>query len=238
MKNFPDPLEYENNDSESSMQNNEDGHFTFRNYDKSDFEGSDESVVDDQSEISKQQDEEIMNADEQEKEKEKESNDENKSGPHVGKYLVVQKGKACCDKGAKFPNFKVNSHKKHYWNDESGEADYLAVTEDDLTFNPPVMPFGTCSIKNGNPCAFAPSGKWTKTYNKIKIMGKKPLTEMSELMCAVGGKIIVMTHGQQSEAGKSNVNNADPKEQQIYNPVLDYEEFTEEINLSDEPHAW
>ena len=26
-------------------------------------------------------------------------------------------------------------------------------------------------MKNGNPCAFAPSGKWTKTYDKVKVMG-------------------------------------------------------------------
>lgn len=159
---------------------------------------------------------------------------DNSSNEHDGKYFVIQKGKACCDKGAKFPQFKVTSHQKHYWNDEKGEADYLAVTEDDLTFNPAAMPFGTCSIKNGNPCAFAPSGKWTKTYEKVKVMGKSCVTEISELICATGGKITVLKHGQQSEAGKSNVNNANAQEQSVYNPVVDFEEFKEEINQSDQ----
>lgn len=159
---------------------------------------------------------------------------DNSSNEHDGKYFVIQKGKACCDKGAKFPQFKVTSHQKHYWNDEKGEADYLAVTEDDLTFNPAAMPFGTCSVKNGNPCAFAPAGKWTKTYEKVKVMGKSCVTEISELMCATGGKITVLKHGQQSEAGKSNVNNADAQEQQVYNPIMDFEEFKEEINQSDQ----
>ena len=162
-------------------------------------------------------------------EKDDENKSESNSSEHDGKYFVVQKGMAKCDKGAKFPNFKVTSHQKHYWNDEKDEADYLAVTEDDLTFNPAVMPFGTCSVKNGNPCAYAPSGKWTKTYDKVKVMGKSAVTEISELMCATGGKITIMKHGQQSEAGKSNVNNANPQEQQAYNPIVDFEEFQEEI---------
>lgn len=61
-------------------------------------------------------------------------------------------------------------------------------------------------------------------------MGHSCLTEIYELMCAVGGKITIMKDGQQSEAGKSNVKKADSKEQQIYNPVVDYEEFQEDVN--------
>jgi len=179
-------------------------------------------------------DENSETTDKKEEQKEDEKQYESNSSDHNGKYFVVQKGLACCDKGAKFPQFKVTSQQKHYWNDEQGKADYLAVTEDDLTFNPAAMPFGTCSVKNGNPCAFAPSGKWTKTYDKVKILEKKCVTELSELLCAVGGKITVMKHGQQSEAGKSNVNNADSAEQQAYNPMMDFEEFKEEINQSDQ----
>lgn len=171
---------------------------------------------------------------ENEEEEEDKKQNESKSSEHDGKFFVVQKGMACCDKGAKFPQLKVTSHKKHYWNDEKGQADYLAVTEDDLNFNPTAMPFGTCSVKNGNPCAFAPSGKWTKTYDKVKILDKKCVTELSELLCAVGGKITIMKHGQQAEAGKSNVNNANSTEQQTYNPMMDFEEFKEEINQSDQ----
>ncbi|WP_333852020.1 DUF4280 domain-containing protein [Epilithonimonas sp.] len=171
---------------------------------------------------------------ENEEKKEDEKQSESNSSEHDGKYFVVQKGMACCDKGAKFPQLKVTSHKKHYWNDQEGQSDYLAVTEDDLMFNPAAMPFGTCSIKNGNPCAFSPSGKWTKTYDKVKILDKKCVTELSELLCSVGGKITIMKHGQQAEAGKSNVNNANSAEQQTYNPMMDFEEFKEEINQSDQ----
>ena len=43
---------------------------------------------------------------------------------HNGKHFVIQKGKAVCDKGTSFPNFKVTSHQKHYWNDADGKDDY------------------------------------------------------------------------------------------------------------------
>jgi len=62
---------------------------------------------------------------------------ESSSGEHDGKYFVVQKGTCQCNQGFKFPKFKVASHQKHYWNDAEGQADYLAVTEDDLTLDPP-----------------------------------------------------------------------------------------------------
>lgn len=207
-----------------TLENDEEFAYTSGFEDESIDEGQDTMEQNPQPE----EDEESTEKNEEEKEEEKQS--ESTSSEHDGKYFVVQKGMACCDKGAKFPNFKVTSHQKHFWNDEKGEADYLAVTEDDLTFNPPAMPFGTCSVKNGNPCAYAPAGKWTKTYDNVKVMGKSAVTEISELMCATGGKITVMKHGQQSEAGKSNVNNANSQEQQTYNPIMDFGEFQEEMN--------
>ncbi|NRS94068.1 hypothetical protein HNQ03_003168 [Chryseobacterium sp. 16F] len=61
-------------------------------------------------------------------------------------------------------------------------------------------------------------------------MGYSCLTEIAELQCAIGGKITIMKHGQQSEAGKSNVKNADARKQHIYNPIMDFEDFQEEIS--------
>ena len=163
---------------------------------------------------------------------EKETKSENSE--HEGKHFVIQKGMCQCDKGFKFPKFKVTSHQKHYWNNADGQADYLAVTEDDLTFDPPAMPFGNCKLRPTSggylPCVYAPSGKWQKTYEKVKVLDKKCLTEISELMCSTGGKITILKHGQQSEIGKTNVNNANIQEQQVYNPVVDFDEFKEEIN--------
>jgi len=244
MPNNSDPFNSKENYSAFPSEENDDYSLSADHYHESDFEEENISHVEAEdkstsAEKSAEKEEEKTEdkKEEQKAEKKEDKKKEDSNSEHDGKYLVVQKGMACCDKGAKFPNFKVTSHQKHYWNDENGEADFLAVTEDDLTFNPPAMPFGTCSVKNGNPCAFAPSGKWTKTYDKLKIMGKKPLTELSELMCAVGGKITVMKHGQQSQAGKGSVKKADPKEQRTYNPIMDFEEFQEEIN-GKEGEAW
>lgn len=175
--------------------------------------------------------------DQEENEEENQSDEkETKSedSEHEGKHFVIQKGMCQCDKGFKFPKFKVTSHQKHYWNNADGQADYLAVTEDDLTFDPPAMPFGNCKLRPTSggylPCVYAPSGKWQKTYEKVKVLDKKCLTEISELMCSTGGKITILKHGQQSEIGKTNVNNANIQEQQVYNPVVDFDELKEEIN--------
>ncbi|TZF95332.1 DUF4280 domain-containing protein [Chryseobacterium panacisoli] len=149
----------------------------------------------------------------------------------------MQKGTVQCNQGFKFPKFKVTSHQKHYWNDEEGNADYLAVTEDDLQLDPAAQPFGQCKLKPSSggylPCAYAPAGKWQKTYEKVKVMGKSCLTEISELMCSTGGKITILKHGQQSETSKSQVGKANTQEQQVYNPVVDFDEFKEDTKGTD-----
>ncbi|WP_261511316.1 DUF4280 domain-containing protein [Chryseobacterium paludis] len=167
--------------------------------------------------------------------------DEKKESSHESKYFIVQKGLVQCNQGFKFPKFKVTSHQKHYWNDSEGKADYLAVTEDDLQFDPSVQPFGQCKLKPTSggylPCTYIPSGKWQKTYEKVKIMGKSCLTEISELTCCTGGKISIFKHGQQSEVTNIQIGNAQCLEQQIYNPVVNFDEFKEEME-ENEADAW
>jgi len=175
------------------------------------------------------------------KEENKEENNqqsEDSSSPHDNKYFIVQKGTVQCNQGFTFPKFKVTSHQKHYWNDADGNADYLAVTEDDVQLDPTAQPFGQCKLRPTSggylPCVYAPAGKWQKTYEKVKVMDKNCLTEISELMCSTGGKITILKHGQQSETSKSQVNNANTQEQQVYNPIVDFEAFKENIN--DQPY--
>ncbi|WP_181446071.1 DUF4280 and LysM peptidoglycan-binding domain-containing protein [Chryseobacterium candidae] len=192
--------------------------------------GSDEG---DSTEETPQNEEQSSGKTEQQSDKE-----DSGSSPHEGKYFIVQKGTVQCNQGFKFPKFKVTSHQKHYWNDEEGNADYLAVTEDDLQLDPAAQPFGQCKLKPSSggylPCAYAPAGKWQKTYEKVKVMGKSCLTEISELMCSTGGKITILKHGQQSEIGKSQVAKANTQEQQVYNPVVDFDEFKEGTKDTDE----
>jgi hypothetical protein len=177
----------------------------------------------------------------EEKQEKKDKGGESSSGSHDGKYFVIQKGTVQCNQGFKFPKFKVTSHQKHYWNNKEGEADYLAVTEDDVQLDPPAQPFGQCKLKPTSggylPCAYAAAGKWQKPYEKVKVMGKSCLTEISELMCTTGGKITILKHGQQSEAGKSNVASAKSQEQQVYNPVINFDEFKAETE-ENEAEAW
>ncbi|EKB60482.1 DUF4280 domain-containing protein [Bergeyella zoohelcum] len=162
----------------------------------------------------------------------------NSNSEHDGKYFVIQRGKAQCNQGVSFPTFKVSSHQKHYWNDAEGQADYLAVTEDDVQFTPSVQPFGAqCKLQPTSggylPCSYAPAGKWTSCYEKVKVLGKSCVTEASELQCAIGGKITVKSHGQQSEITKAHVRKANAQEHRIYNPFFDFEAFQNQIEKKD-----
>lgn len=155
---------------------------------------------------------------------------QNKTSEHEGKLFIAQKGKAICDKGTSFPQFKVTSHDKLYINDGEGQNDYLAVTEDDLSFNPIAMPFGNCSLQNGKPCTYAPAGKWKKFYKDTKVMGHCLLTEISELQCAVGGKIKILNHGQRSGITKTDVKKTESKTHQSVNPFVNMQHFKETVD--------
>ncbi len=135
---------------------------------------------------------------------------DSKSNEHDGKYYVVKKGTAKCDKGSSFPHFNVISHHTHFINGK--EDDYLAVTDADVQFNPIAAPFGSCKLKHGTPCTFVPAGKWQKPYPNKTVMGNHCLTELSELQCAVGGKITVKDHGQAPLADKKREDKTNKKE--------------------------
>jgi len=156
-----------------------------------------------------------------------------KHSGHTGKHFVIQKGKAICNKGTHFPNFKVTSHQKHYWNHSDEKVDYLAVTEDDVQFTLINTPFGNCSMKNGQPCSFSPVGKWIKAYEKVKVMGKSCITEASELQCSIGGMIKVLKHGQTVEIGRQNLKNVNPLKISIMNPLINIKEILNEIEEED-----
>ncbi len=167
------------------------------------------------------------NEDQQEKKNESE---EKAAGEHDGKLFVIQKGKAICDKGTKFPQFKVISHKKLYVNDEGSSDDYLAVTQNDVCFNPSVVPFGNCSLQNGKPCTFSSAGQWQKFYQDVKVMDNALITEISELQCTIGGKIKVLDHGQREELTKQNFRNADRNFHSYINPLVDLRSFIDDID--------
>ena len=65
--------------------------------------------------------------------------------------------------------------------------------------------------------------------DKVKVMEKSCLTEISELQCSIGGKIKVMNHGQTAEVSKQNLKNADPFILSQINPFFNFGEFLDEI---------
>jgi len=209
-------------------------------------EEAEESITEEKEPTGKEEKSKDEKGQEDEKKKEEREQEETEpqaqegaSSPHKGKHFIVQKGKAQCNQGNQFPQFKVSSHQKHYLNDGKAKADNLAVTESDLQFTPPGPSFGQCKLKPSSggylPCAFAPTGKWLKPYKKVKVMDHACITEISELLCAVGGKITVKEHGQTNKMTPSNVRKANPALHAVMNPMVDIEEVQEEM---DNPHFY
>ncbi|MFV0305864.1 MAG: DUF4280 domain-containing protein, partial [Moheibacter sp.] len=158
---------------------------------------------------------------------------------HDKKYVVIQKGQAQCSQGTDFPQFKVQSHQLQHANGDT--QDHLIVTEEDVLFNPPTTSFAKskCTYltsQNGGsptPCAYAPGGKWKKTYEKMKVMDKQVVTEISELDCPIVppqvGKITIFKHGQTQEATAAHFNNVTEEELLMISPLAEKPEEGKEI---------
>ena len=165
----------------------------------------------------------------EEQNSEEEQQTEQSSGQateHDKKYVVIQKGLCVCDQSIP-PNqvpvqFKVDSHKLQHANGDTSE--HLIVTEEDVFFQKSSQPFGPqCKLQPNsssyNPCSYTPAGKWQKTYEKIKVMDKKILTELSELQCSFGGKITVFRHGQTQEVTTAHFENVEKEELWAISPL-------------------
>lgn len=70
----------------------------------------------------------------------------------------------------------------------------LQATEEDKKPNVNIMPFGSCSVKNGNACVPAPT-VWQDT-SVFEIDGKKELLDSSTCQCSTGGKISIVKASQ------------------------------------------
>lgn len=171
----------------------------------------------------KREEEKEIKAYEEDKEKEKQK--EAEKGEHDNKYFVVHGAKCSCDQSEvpkKLADLQVTSHSKVVYNDEQGK---YAATEDDKTFLPPAVTFGNCKLKpNGSggylPCSVVPAPKWDKPYDQTKILGKKVLTEISQLKCTVGGKIAIEKHGQTDSVLTQHAENTNALELAMANLAL------------------
>ncbi len=144
------------------------------------------------------------------------------SGRYGGTEFAVQRGTAICDTGTKFPNFKVTENDNLYANSLQGIADFLVVTEDDLMFDPPAVPFGMCLLNNQN-CLYGPSGKWEDTYSGLQSGGKKLVSDISYLMCVKGGKITVRETGQMNSVTICDQKDADEHFQNQLGGLVTYD---------------
>lgn len=162
---------------------------------------------------------------EKKKEEEEKKQEELSKGEHDGKYFVVHGAKCVCDKAVnprQTADLQVTSHKSIVLNDQSKK--YLA-TEEDKTFLPPAATFGQCKLQPTTggylPCSLSPAPKWTKTYESTQVLGKKTLTEISELQCMIGGKITINKHGQTDSVSNAHADNTDPLELAAVNPAIE-----------------
>lgn len=163
------------------------------------------------------------------KESQKQKEEEAKRTEHEDKFYVVDGAKCLCDKGVTPATLKVNSHSKTILNSSKNDEKHTATVED-LQFKEGNSCFGSCKVKNNNPCAFVPAGKWMKPYEKLKIMDKEALIEISYLMCSVGGKITIQHHGQSVRLGSNNVQKADAQLLNQVMPGINFEEFQAEFD--------
>ena len=173
--------------------------------------------------VEEKQDEEKEVAAHEESEKEQKQIQAEKS-EHDKKYFVVHGAQCSCDQSEvpkKLAKLQVTTHAKVVFNDEDGK---YAATEEDKTFDPMASTFGNCKLKPSGssylPCVIAPAPKWDKPYDKTKILGKKVLTEISELKCLTGGKIAVEKHGQTDAVLTQHAENTNALELAMANPAL------------------
>lgn len=97
---------------------------------------------------------------------------------------LVCSGALChCDKGTVPSPLQVSSNQSIWLQDK------LVATNLDKTF----VPFGTCALKNNQPCVPALL-LWQDLFELVEVLtpGCHPLLEKSTIMCALGGKVSIV----------------------------------------------
>ena len=98
---------------------------------------------------------------------------------------LVCNGALCrCDKGTAPSPLQVSSNQSVWLQDK------LVATSLDKLF----VPFGTCALKNNQPCVPALL-RWQDVFELVEVLvpGCHPLLEKSTIACTVGGKVSVVS---------------------------------------------
>lgn len=102
----------------------------------------------------------------------------------VGQELVCNGAICRCDKGTLPSALQVVSPHNSYLQGK------LVATTLDKTF----LPFGTCALRYNTPCTPALL-VWQDAFELVEVnqSGRHPLLEKSTIMCAIGGKVSVLS---------------------------------------------
>jgi len=100
-----------------------------------------------------------------------------------GQELVCQGAICRCDKGTVPSPLQVSSNQSVRL-----QGKFVATNLDKL-----FVPFGTCALKNNQPCVPALL-LWQDVFELVKVLrpGCHPLLEKSTIQCAVGGKVSIV----------------------------------------------
>jgi hypothetical protein len=101
----------------------------------------------------------------------------------VGQELVCQGAVCRCDKGTAPSALQITSPHNSYLQGK------LVATTQDKTF----APFGSCALKNNNPCVPALL-EWQGAFELVEVNSpaRHPLLEKSTIKCAVGGQVSII----------------------------------------------
>jgi len=154
------------------------------------------------------------------------------------KHIIVNDATLKCKFSVepKLDKLKVKTQKKHYANDKDGNEKLIA-TDKEIGQTLEKNTFGKCKMQpNGSgdylPCQ-ATITKWSSFYEKVTLSNQgKILLEDSKATCPKGGTdcIEITKHGQIAEPSEQNFINADPDIHNMINPIVDMEEFQNELN--------
>ena len=102
----------------------------------------------------------------------------------TGQELVCNGAVCRCDKGTLPSPLQVTSNQHAYLQGK------LVATTQDKTFGP----FGTCALKNNQPCVPALL-LWQDAFELVAVDSplSRPLLEKSTIRCAVGGKVSIVS---------------------------------------------
>ncbi|WP_046245617.1 PAAR-like protein [Hymenobacter terrenus] len=100
-----------------------------------------------------------------------------------GQELVCGGAPCRCDKGTVPSMLQVTSNQSVWLQGK------LVATTLDTTF----VPFGTCALKNNQPCVPALL-RWEEAFELVTVLtdGCHPLLEKSTIRCAVGGVVSIL----------------------------------------------